>query len=120
MTNSPAIGNALSLKCKGQHRHIELTGGGRTRRSEIYPDHLCYAILEGLVNQMQEDKRIGCSFKSDEVEFDNSQYQDFIQDNQFEINMVTTDVIDGNTILTWSRSDYGTSRLMLPGANGPL
>ena len=63
LTNSPCIGNALSLKCHGQHRHIELTGGGRTRRSEVYPDDLCRAILNGLVKQMEYDDRLGCSFK---------------------------------------------------------
>ena len=64
MTNSPCIGQALSLKCKGFHRHIELTGGGRTKRSEVYPDELCKAILKGLVEQMSQDKRNGGSFKS--------------------------------------------------------
>ena len=55
--------------------HIELTGGGRTRRSEVYPDELCEAILQGLVNQMSQDQRSGGSFKScdhvfNEVEID--------------------------------------------------
>ena len=45
LTNSLCIGNALSVKRRGQHRHIELTGGGRTRRAEIYPDEFCRAIL---------------------------------------------------------------------------
>ena len=34
----------------------------------MYPDQLCIAILEGLVNQMREDGRIGCSFKTDDPE----------------------------------------------------
>ena len=52
MANSTLIGTALSVKCQGRHRHIELTGGGMTNRSEVYPDSLCIAILEGLVSQM--------------------------------------------------------------------
>ena len=48
MTNRPYIGEALSLKCQGHHRHVELTGGGRTKRPEVYPDALCKAILTGL------------------------------------------------------------------------
>ena len=66
MTNSPCIGRELSWKCRGQHRHIDLTGGGRTRRSDIYPDQLCRAILKGLIEQMKLDGREGGSFKEDE------------------------------------------------------
>ena len=70
MTNNPHIGQALSWKCQGKHRHIELTGSGRTNKSEIYTDGLCRAILRGLVKQMQSDDRLGCSFKADEVNFE--------------------------------------------------
>ena len=59
MTNSPMIGEELSLKCQGGHRHIELTGGCRTKRSEVYPDRLCRARLEGLVKQMSVNNRVG-------------------------------------------------------------
>ena len=45
---------------------MELTGGGRTTRSEIYPDKLCKAILTGLVKQMEADGRHGCSYRADE------------------------------------------------------
>ena len=67
MTMSPHIGQALSWKCQGKHRHIELAGSGRTKKPEIYPGALCRAILRGLVKQMQSDDRLGCSFKADEV-----------------------------------------------------
>ena len=68
LTNSTFIGEALSLKCQGQHRHIELTGGGRTKRADVYLDELCRAILTGLVKQMRYDDRLGSSFKAcDEV-----------------------------------------------------
>ena len=36
-------------------------------------------------------------------------------DKNFEYNDLGRDFM-----ITWSRKDYGTSRLMLPGANGPL
>ena len=63
MTNSPCVGKELSSKCQGQHRHIELTGGGRTNTYDIYPDRLCRAVLNGLVRQMRTDDRIGCSLE---------------------------------------------------------
>ena len=119
LTNSPCIGNALSLKCCGQHRHIELTGGGRTRRSEIYPDNLCRAILNGLVKQMEVDDRLGCSFKpcNDDLSVDH-----LANVENFDIGEVSWDLKDESDVqtLTWSRKDYGTSRLMMPGCNGPL
>ena len=64
LTDSPFIGESLSLRCQGQHRHIELIGGGRAKRAEVYPDSLCRAILTGLISQMKYDDRIGSSFKS--------------------------------------------------------
>eukprot|EP00959_Pyramimonas_sp_CCMP1952_P056673 1183612-Pyramimonas_sp.AAC.1 len=67
MTNSPAIGRELSWRCKGQRRRMELTGGGRTHRSEVYPDKLRRAILRGLVQQMKVDGRQGGTFKEEET-----------------------------------------------------
>eukprot|EP00959_Pyramimonas_sp_CCMP1952_P420651 8811389-Pyramimonas_sp.AAC.1 len=46
---------------------MELTGGGRTHRSEVYPDKLCRAILRGLVEQMKIDGRQGGTFKEEET-----------------------------------------------------
>ena len=69
LTNSPLLGIELNRNCQGKHRHIELTGSGRTKKSEVYPDDLCKAILSGLVKQMKADDSIGCSFKADEVNF---------------------------------------------------
>ena len=119
LTNSPFIGESLSLKCQGQHRHIELTGGGRTKRAEVYPDELCRAILTGLVKQMKHDDRIGSSFKSCDEIF-NQDLQSNIEDTSInEVNFSNVETRDMQT-LTWSRKDYGTSRLMLPGKDGPL
>ena len=79
LTNSTFIGESLSLKCQGKHRHIELTGGGRTKRAEVYPDELCRAILTGLVRQMRHDDRIGSSFKSCDEVF-NQESQEVVED----------------------------------------
>eukprot|EP00959_Pyramimonas_sp_CCMP1952_P148420 3105258-Pyramimonas_sp.AAC.1 len=60
------MGRELSWRCKGQRRHMELTGGGRTHRSEVYPDKLYRAILKGLVEQMKIDGRQGGAFKEED------------------------------------------------------
>ena len=108
LTNSEHIGKALSLRCTGQHRHIELTGGGRTRRSEVYPDALCRAILTGLVNQMNHDDRIGCSFKPEEVSINVGAEDDDEGDgDDMNINEVNFDVnggVDDQTITRVERT----------------
>ena len=111
------MGEALSIGCQGHHRHIELTGGGRTRRADVYPDELCEAILTGLVNQMKHDDRIGSSFKAcDQVlPFEVMEEAMFVN----EVNWAMEELSEGHA-LTWSRKDYGTSPLMLPGPEGPL
>ena len=55
------IANKLAKVCQGNHRHIQLIGG-RAKKAEIYPPKLCKAIIEGLVEQMEEDGKIqkGC------------------------------------------------------------
>ena len=104
LTNSPCIGNALCLKCRGQHRHIELTGGGRTRRSEVYPDDLCRAILNGLVKQMNQDDRLGCSFKPCNEDF-NTRVAANVE--ELDIGEGSWDLDDSHNLqtLTWSRKD---------------
>ena len=57
---------------------------------------------------MKFDNRIGASFKSrgpqiNEVNFEANMYDDFDLPNH-----------DRGQVLTWSRRDYGTGRLMLP------
>ena len=117
MTNSLYIGEALTLKCHGQHSQIELTGGGRTRRSDVYPDTLCRAILTGLVNQMKVDDRIGSSFKSCDQAVTNEEEERYMEVN--EVNW-DKDVNENTETIAWSRKDFGTTRLMLPGEQGPL
>ena len=63
-----------------------------------------------------DDDRIGSSFKScDQVlPFE-------AEDEEMDINEVDFNLGEcGDLTLTWSRKDYGTSRLMLTGPEGPL
>ena len=66
---------------------------------------------------MKRDDRIGSPFKScDQVlPFEVVEEAMFVN----EVNWTTEELNDGRT-LTWSRKDYGTSRLVLPGPEGPL
>ena len=62
MTNAPCVAARLAKPCLGGHRHIHLING-RARRAEVYPEELCYEILQGIIQQMREDGRIaggGC------------------------------------------------------------
>ena len=88
-----------------------------TKRSEVYPDELCRAILKGLVEQMSEDERIGGSFKSCDHVFNVNDLGESFDVN--EVGRMEGGFEDSN-ILTWSRKGYGTTRLMLPGKQGPL
>ena len=67
---------------------------------------------------MQVDGGVGSSFKSDEAEV----MMEIDDDNTMDIDEVTWGSgLDQEEIeeVTWSRRDYGTSRLMLPGVQGP-
>ena len=116
MTNRPYIGEELSQQCDGCHRHLVLIGG-KAKRAEIYPDELCRAMLNGLMKQMKADGRHGCSYRADEdVEMIAN------DDDSMEVNQVCWEHLNDNPKcrLEWTRHDYGTSRLMLPGKSGPL
>ena len=62
------------------------------------------------------DDRVGCSFKADEVNF--GEEFKFVGD-EWCVNEVTQAVETGSPQLEWTRKDYGTTRLMLPGEQGP-
>ena len=68
---------------------------------------------------MKHDDRIGSSFKSCDGIF-NDDLQADIED--ISINEVNSNAVETEDLqtLTWTRKDYGTSRLMLPGKGGPL
>ena len=57
MTNSWCIGRSLLRRCRKEdgHTHVHLTGG-RAAGAAIYPDGLCKAICQGLVEQKSFDK----------------------------------------------------------------
>jgi len=67
---------------------------------------------------MQADGRVGSSFKSDEMNVT----LEIGKDNNMDIDEVTWGPELGQEEVeevTWSRSDFGTTRLMLPGSQGP-
>ena len=68
---------------------------------------------------MEIDDRLGCSFKpcNDDFNVEHSANVEY-----FDIGEVSWDLENSPNLqtLTWSRKDYGTSRLMMPGRNGPL
>ena len=67
---------------------------------------------------MQVDGRIGCSFESDEIGGKRNVMMEIDDDNAMDIDGVTWSselVQEEIEEVRWSRSDYGTARLMLPG-----
>ena len=78
MTNADEIGKEPSQECKGLPRHIELTGGSRAKRVQVYPDKQCRAIVRGIINQMAKDERYRCSSleeKKPNTEIQNDHYE---------------------------------------------
>ena len=61
---------------------------------------------------------MGCSFKSDDPEtnFVNFSTNFDVEDNDKDFEYSD---LDRDRLITWSRRDYGTSRLMIPGSSGP-
>ena len=57
MANSECIARQLAQGCPGNHRHIQLING-RATAADVYPDKLCKAIVKGLLEQMEKDRRI--------------------------------------------------------------
>ncbi len=57
MSSSPAILEALSKKCRGDHEHTPLLGGARAKNVAVYPPGLCSAITQGAAEQLRRDDR---------------------------------------------------------------
>eukprot|EP00973_Karenia_brevis_P014279 1945027-Karenia_brevis.AAC.1 len=55
MTNSRRIADQLSTACDGNHEHQALIGG-RAKEAAIYPRELCEAIIQGLKEEMEDEK----------------------------------------------------------------
>ena len=55
LTSSAELARVLSQKCPGNHRHVELTGGGRTAAAARYPPKLVEAILKAIKVQLEKD-----------------------------------------------------------------
>ncbi len=70
MTNSPAIAEALTVRCQGAHGMCSRPQGGQHRvcsgrhakQAAIYPKSLCRAIIKGVRDQLRRDGQIkdGC------------------------------------------------------------
>ena len=54
LTNSVGLVNALSKKCGGCSRHVQLVEG-RARAAQEYPRELCRAVTRGIVEQARMD-----------------------------------------------------------------
>jgi hypothetical protein len=55
MSSSPAILEALTRRCRGDHEHAPLLGGTRARDAAVYPPELCSAIAQGAAEQLRRD-----------------------------------------------------------------
>ena len=55
LTNIPAIAHALSRRCTGCERHVQLVGG-KAKKAGIYPRQLVDAILDELERHSEESQ----------------------------------------------------------------
>eukprot|EP00973_Karenia_brevis_P078357 10879245-Karenia_brevis.AAC.1 len=56
LTNCPAMAVTLARRCKKDHEHVQLIGGGRCRKAQSYPMELCEAIVRGVILQKKWDE----------------------------------------------------------------
>ena len=47
LTNSVRLAQHLRKECSGDHAHISLMGGGKSKLAQEYPGQLCQAIIQG-------------------------------------------------------------------------
>ena len=52
MTASHVIKTNMNVQCSGNHSHVQLAGGQRTRRAQQWPQPFCQAILDGLCEDL--------------------------------------------------------------------
>jgi hypothetical protein len=55
MTNMPALSVMMYKNCDGQHKHVTLGNGRKTKAAQRYPDELCMAIVKAIKIQKQWD-----------------------------------------------------------------
>ena len=53
LTNSPQVAKELSKVCNGGHPHVELKGGDRCRRAQVYPVELSRAMCRGAAREKE-------------------------------------------------------------------
>ena len=83
MTNSPEIAQELSLRCRGDHHHRDLTGG-RAKACAVYPRKLCQAICCGIIKQRRKDKQMAdkmCKMMSPDALMSMSDENDWFWDS---------------------------------------
>ena len=78
-TNSIALQRALSRKCPGCSRHVQLVEG-RAKAAQTYPRGLCRAVTQGIIEQARMDSSDMFSLVC----------QDLV-DGLFEVNHISTD-----------------------------
>ena len=61
MTASSGIKNNVQRRCTGNHTHQPLEGGRRTRLAQHWPQALCRAIINGLLDDLHS-RTVFCSF----------------------------------------------------------
>ena len=54
LTDSIALQRALSKKCQGCFRHVQLVEG-RASAAQVYPRELCRAVTKGIIEQAKMD-----------------------------------------------------------------
>ena len=68
--NAWAVMHELRRTCDNSHTHVRLEGG-RAKAAALYPDELCVAVCQGLVNQIAYDeKQLKCLGTMNQVELE--------------------------------------------------
>lgn len=76
--SAPELAKRFELHCPGGHRHIVILGG-KSRRTEVYPNELCREMIIGLKDPMCKDGRLEarCLGSLCPIDEDGKEYQDY-------------------------------------------
>ena len=50
---------SLGIRCSGDHDHLPLKGGNRTKIAQQYPPQLCRTIVKSLNRQLAQNAKLG-------------------------------------------------------------
>ena len=56
LTNSEILGNHLSRRCFGEHKHAHLKGGDRCAKAAVYTSTFCNAVVEGFKLHLEKKR----------------------------------------------------------------